>query len=145
MSILIATMVSRILFLQIEGKGPVPFTLASACSCDINGSEKCDYMYLPKKWRYTNIPPCDVLSGDCHCKNGHFGKKCNLCKDGYYRENHTGKCKGEKRPSNTYIGNLFYPVLTDCSFQNVIATLREARTCHVMLMANVIADMNIRV
>ena len=44
-----------------------PFLGCQECNCNVNGSQRAD---------------CDQTTGDCSCKPGVFGKKCDLCPAG---------------------------------------------------------------
>ena len=52
------------------------FGCESECFCDPTGSG--------------GSTGCDIISGQCTCMKGYVGKKCDLCRSGYWRSD--GKC-----------------------------------------------------
>lgn len=70
-----------------------------SCNCNINGSI---------------LNACDPLSGQCSCKEGVSGLKCDICEDNYYGLTHDG-CKGKDFKLINLVLYKFYSDNIKCS------------------------------
>lgn len=78
-------------------KGCIPFYLFAECSCERQGT---DVTKCPLDSRCI----CDRVTGQCPCRRGVAGIRCDLCDDGFW--NLSGECQPCKCHTGHSVSNL---------------------------------------